>query len=81
MRFVMHELIHVVISEIVVGKFDLTLEEAFLLGLENYLWDHVSKSKRAKARWQALIDKKLAESIAQEPDAPLAEQVERPPQK
>jgi hypothetical protein len=79
-QFVMHELIHVMISETVLGKFDATLEEAFLIGLENFMWDFISKSPVRLAKWEKLIQKKLADNPTL-PDAPLAELVERPAEK
>ena len=79
-QFVMHELIHVIISEIVLGKFDATLEEAFLLGLERFMWDYISSKPARLAKWDKLIQKKLAESTPAD-DVPLADLVERPPEK
>ena len=74
--FVIHELLHVVCCEIVLGKFDQTLEEAFMLGLDNYMWDFVKSSPRRLRKWERLIQKKLAENPA-EPPIPLAAQVDR----
>jgi len=75
-RFVIHELIHVVISELVIGKFDATLEEIFVLSLETYLWNFVSSSKARLARWQKLIEKKLTENPPLA-DVPLEELADR----
>lgn len=79
-QFVMHELTHVIISELILGKFDPTLEEAFLLGLETFMWDFISKSPARVAKWDKLIQKKLAEN-PQLPDVPLALLAERPAEK
>lgn len=61
-RFVIHELIHVTIAELVLGKFDSTLEEVVVLSLETYIWNFVSGSKTRLAKWEKLIAKKLAEN-------------------
>jgi len=61
-RFVIHELIHVVISELVLGKFDRTLEEVVVLGFEEYIWNFVRAKPSRLTRWEKLIAKKLAEN-------------------
>lgn len=66
-KFVIHELIHVVISELIIGKFDETLEEVFVLSLETYLWNFVSANKVRLAKWNKLIQKKLAENPPEDP--------------
>ena len=60
-QFVIHELIHVILSELVLGKFDETLEEVIVVSLDSYMWAFVSNSKPRLAKWNALIEKKLAE--------------------
>lgn len=75
-RFVIHELIHVVISELVIGKFDSTLEEVLVLSLETFIWSFVSTSRPRLARWEKLIAKKLAENPAP-PNASLEELADR----
>lgn len=74
-RYVMHELLHVVLSELILGKFDYSCEEAFVLGMENYMWSFISSSKSRMARWQKLIEKKLAENP--KPDVPLEDLADR----
>ena len=78
-KFVMHELIHVMISELILGCFDETLKEAFLLGLENWMWDFISKSPQRLAKWEKALAVKIAESEALKPEATLADMVIRPP--
>lgn len=75
-RCVIHELIHVVISELVIGAFDATLEEVLVLAFETYIWNFVSSSKVRMQRWQKLIDKKLAENAPETP-ASLEELADR----
>jgi hypothetical protein len=77
-RYVIHELIHVVLSELVLGKFDETLEELLTVALDGYIYAWVAKSKSRTTRWTTLIGKKLAESEALHlMDIPLEEQVDR----
>lgn len=64
---VIHELIHVALSELTIGKFDLTLEEVLILALETYIWNYVKDNKTRRARWEKLIQKKLAENPAPKP--------------
>ena len=73
---VVHELIHVVIAELVIGKFDYTLEEVVVLSLESYIWNFISSSPARLKRWEKLIAKKLAEN-PQEPETPLEELADR----
>lgn len=63
-RFVIHELLHVVLSELVIGKFDETLEEVLIVSLDGYIYEWVAKSKSRTAKWTTLIEKKLAEADA-----------------
>ena len=76
-RFVIHELLHVVLSELVIGKFDETLEEVLIVALDGYIYEWVAKSKSRSARWTALIEKKLTENDADLEPVPLEEQVDR----
>ena len=78
---VLHELIHVVFSELIWGKFDPTLEEVMILAFEHYMQDFIKKSPQRLAKWTKIIDRKIAESEALLPDRPLAELAERPPEK
>ena len=59
-RYVMHELLHVVMSELVLGKFDFTLEEVIILGFETYMWEFISSSKPRLRKWEKIIAAKLA---------------------
>jgi len=74
-QYVVHELIHVVISELVLGKFDSTLEEIVVLSLDRYIWNFISTNKSRLAKWEKLIAKKLAEHP--EPDVALEELADR----
>lgn len=62
-RFVIHELIHVVILPIIVGRFDDTLEEAVLLSLEEQLDRYVKKSPARRLLWEDEIKKKVDEGL------------------
>lgn len=77
-QLVVHELLHVVCSELVLGKFDETLEEVLILALEAHMMDHINKSKTRRTRWADAIERKLAESLATLPAVPLSVQTERP---
>ena len=79
-RSVLHELLHVVLSELVWGKFDPTTEEVIILAFEEYLWDFIPKSPARKAKWTKIINRKIAESEALLPNRSLAELTERPPE-
>ena len=76
-QFVIHELLHVVLSEMVIGKFDETLEEVVIVAMHEYLHQYVAKSKTRTARWTALIEKKLAEYEATLEPVPHEERVDR----
>lgn len=76
-RYVIHELLHVVLSELVIGKFDESLEEVLIVALDSHIYDWVAKSKSRVARWTTLIDKKLAEADAQKDTVPHEELVDR----
>lgn len=74
---VIHELLHVILSELVIGKFDDTLEEVHIVALTTYIYEWVAKSKYRTKCWSALIEKKLAETDALLETIPLEEQVDR----
>lgn len=76
-RFVLHELLHVTFSELILGKFDRTLEEVMILAYEEYMWNFIQASKTRRAKWEALIERKLAEFRATQPDIPLVELADR----
>lgn len=56
-----HELIHVILSELVVGKFDGTLEEVVIMALSEYMYEYIKADKKRLAKWDKLIKKKLKE--------------------
>lgn len=80
-RSVLHELIHVILSELIWGKFDPTIEEVIILAFEDYMWDFISKSPQRRAKWTKIINRKIAESEALLVDRSLTELTERPPEK
>ena len=75
-RFVIHELLHVVMSEKVLGL-DETLEEVLIVALEAHLWAFVEKSKSRRTKWDSLIERKLAEHCATLTDRTIEEIVDR----
>lgn len=75
LQYVIHELVHVTISELVIGKFDDTLEEVVVVALEGHIFNFISKSKARLAKWNVLIERKLGES--DRPLKPIEEIVER----
>lgn len=77
-RYVMHELLHVVLSELVRGKFDDTMEEVLIVALDTDLWNYVSKSKPRLARWKKTVERKIQETIDKRPDTSHDELVNRP---
>jgi len=77
LRHVLHELLHVVFSELVLGKLDDTLEEVLIVAFDHYLHDYVQASKPRRLKWEALIAQKLKESESLLDDVPLEEQVVR----
>lgn len=74
-QYVIHELKHVVLSELVWGKFDETLEEVITVALDTHMYEYVKRSKARLARWEKLIEQKLAETAP--PDRPISEITER----
>jgi hypothetical protein len=75
--FIIHELVHVVMSELIRGKFDETLEEVLIVAWATFVSDWVMASKTRKARWQKVLDRKLVEYQATLEDVPYEEQVAR----
>lgn len=76
-HYIIHELLHVVYSPFLTGIMDDSLEEAVIVGLDAYMFNYVKASRSRLAKWNALIEKKLAESAAALPDTPLEELVDR----
>lgn len=66
---VVHELLHVVFSETLCGKFDSALEEVVILSLDKYIYDWIKKNPKRRAKWQKLLEAKLAETAGE--DLPL----------
>jgi len=73
-RFVIHELLHIILHPMFIGHVDNTLEEVCVVALDTYFGDYVMKSPKRLAKWTALIAAKLDEHMV---PVPLAEQVER----
>jgi hypothetical protein len=72
-RYVIHELLHVTLSEIVIGRFALDLEEIVILAIEEYMTQYVLKSRARLLRWRNLIDQKLTASYNERPDLSVEE--------
>lgn len=62
-RLVIHELLHVIVQPMLVGRFDDTLEEVIMMSLDTVMFEYVKKSPKRVALWTALIDKKLNEDV------------------
>jgi hypothetical protein len=62
---IIHELLHVVLSETVCGKFDSSLEEVVILSLDEYIYNWVKASPKRLAKWQKLLEAKLAETAGE----------------
>jgi hypothetical protein len=75
--FVIHELVHVVLSELVLGKFDETLEEVMVVAISSFVAEWVIASPSRRTKWQKVIDRKLTETAAKLEPVPLEEQVAR----
>lgn len=58
-RFVIHELLHLILCPMFIGHIDKTLEEVCILGLENYMFDYVQKVPTRYVLWDRTIKKKL----------------------
>ena len=76
-EFVIHELMHVTLSELARGKFDENLEEVFVLSLSSYISGWVMKSPQRSKRWTKLINQKLVEAAKALEPIPLEERVVR----
>lgn len=75
-QFVIHELLHILFLPFL-GFADDTLEEVMICALDAYMYNYVAKSKRRLAKWNALIEQKLAE-VDKGPPPTLEEMVNRP---
>lgn len=75
-RFVMHELVHVTLSELILGKFDGTLEEVIILAFENFMWNFIESDPKRLMRWRRLVAKKIAET-SPVIDVPIEKLVDR----
>lgn len=71
-EFVIHELLHVVLHPLVIGRVDSTLEELWIVALAGYMAAFVKRSPERLAKWEKLIRAKLAESDAADGLKPLA---------
>lgn len=76
MHYVVHELLHIVFYERLLGSVDETLEEVIIVSLDQFMFDYIQASKNRLSKWQALIERKLRESTPPEPKS-LAELVDR----
>lgn len=73
---IVHELVHVALSEMFQWRVDETLEEVMVLALASYMYNYVKASKIRRHRWVTIIERKFAESDTR-PEKPLSELVER----
>lgn len=74
---VVHELLHVVLSAMVLGRLDDSLEEVVILSMDKYFYDWIKASPKRLNRWKTLVEKKLAETAATLPDRSLEEMADR----
>ena len=56
---VIHELLHVILYELIVGRFSEELEEEFVLTFEKFMYEYIMKSPERMAKWNKLIESKL----------------------
>lgn len=56
---VVHELLHVILYEMFLGRLGATLEEVCVVALEQYINAYIMKSPARLAKWTALIESKL----------------------
>jgi hypothetical protein len=73
-RFVVHELLHVILYPMLFCRFDDTLEEVFVVAMDTYMWAYIEKSPARHAEWVKAVKKKLDEGLV---DIPLEDQVKR----
>ena len=74
-QYVIHELLHVVFDPTVTPACDETLEEVIIVALDTYMYEYVKGSKARLAKWNALIERKLA--ATEKPAVSLEELVDR----
>lgn len=73
-KLLIHELLHVVLYDMIVGRLDATLEEVIIIAYEKYIYDYAQASPKRLARWNRLVARRTDES---NPDLPYEEQVAR----
>jgi hypothetical protein len=74
LRFVLHELLHVILFPLFVGRTDSTLEEVAIMAYDTYMWEYISKDAEREKRWRTVMRKKA--QAGQKP-IPLAAQADR----
>lgn len=62
MSAVIHELLHVVSDSLHAGRLADDLKEVLVLSLERHMYEYVKSSKTRLAKWNSLIERKLAEN-------------------
>jgi len=72
-KFVIHELLHVIFHPIFVGRVDDTLEEVCIIALDTYMHEYVDKSPERLTHWRRLVTKKLEEGMVDVPIAVMAD--------
>jgi len=72
--FVLHELLHIVMSRIVFGTLDDTLEEIAMVAWHEDMYRYIKKDPRRLLAWNDLINEKLSSTKV---DVPLEVRVQR----
>ena len=73
-KLLIHELLHVVLYDMFVGRLDETLEEVIIVAYEKYIYDYVQAKPSRLAKWNRLVARRTDET---NPDIPYEEQVSR----
>ena len=72
---VVHELLHVLLYEMFLGRVGATIEEVIVDSLEKYLSLYIHKTPARVHRWTQLIEHKL--SLTRGPEEPYVERMDR----
>lgn len=73
-RFVVHELLHVILYPMLFRRLDETLEEVVVVAMDAYMWSYIEKSPARHAEWAKAVKTKLNEGMEA---VPYEEQVKR----
>lgn len=58
-KLALHELLHLVLYDMHVGRLDETLEEVMIIAYENYIYAYIEASPKRKAEWVRVITKRI----------------------